>query len=117
MCRGVFGGRVSAGAGVLVRPGIRFWVWGLLAGALVLVLPLADLAVNLFSAAGEVWRHMAAAVLPRYAANTVVLSGGVIAAAGNPFFWGDDFDIEKCSWFQLRQFATSVHVCMRNNAK
>lgn len=82
MCPGVFGGRVSAGAGVLVRPGIRFWVWGLLAGALVLVLPLADLAVNLFSAAGEVWRHMAAAVLPRYAANTVVLSGGVIAAAG-----------------------------------
>ena len=76
------GGRAVAFGGVFIRPGVRGWVWGLLACTLVLILPLADLVVNLFSAAGDVWRHMASTVLMRYVGNTVVLSFGVLAAAG-----------------------------------
>ena len=66
----------------LVRRGSRVWVWGLLVAVGILILPLADLLINLFSGGGEVWDHMASTVLPRYVVNTLILSAGVLALSG-----------------------------------
>ncbi|MFU8855583.1 MAG: ABC transporter permease [Deferrisomatales bacterium] len=53
--------------------------WGLGVGAVALVLSVPVLVVvgSVFRPAGEVWRHLAATVLPEYVASSLLLMGGV----------------------------------------
>lgn len=53
------------------------WSLGVGTVALVLSVPVLVVVGSLFRPAGEVWRHLAATVLPEYVANSLLLMGGV----------------------------------------
>ncbi len=55
------------------------WVFFSLLIAFLVVLPIAAIAVNLFTPPTEVWRHLARTFLATYIANSLILLGGVAA--------------------------------------
>ena len=55
------------------------WVWGCIALAIPLVLPIAIVAASVLAPAGEAWAHLASTVLPEYVRTTLVLMVAVLA--------------------------------------
>ena len=78
---------VSGIFGPLIRRGRSGWAWWILIATLILVLPLADLVLNVFGKSGEAWDHLARTVLPRYIYNTLILGIGTLLLSGVVGTW------------------------------
>ena len=73
---------VTGTFGPLTRRGRSGWAWWILIATALLVLPLADLVLNVFGKSGEAWNHLARTVLPRYISNTLILGIGTLLLSG-----------------------------------
>ncbi len=69
-------GRFYPGGGVSSRP-VDFWGLGVPLIALIMAVPVLVVLSSVLRPAGEVWRHLAATVLPAYVGNTLLLMLGV----------------------------------------
>lgn len=73
-----------------LAPGSRLWSLGALAIAALVLMPVLSVVVIAFRPAENIWPHLLATTLPRYLANTVILTlgaGALAAAVGAGAAW------------------------------